>query len=89
MTEQKTSRHLRSVAWQTVLKRLRAEFPDEHGTLCAQLRGKKNATQIASTQLRRRHPERAAEMYREEVAARGLPAPRPQPGRWPNGQSDG
>jgi len=62
---------LRSAAYGAALRRLRAEFPQEQQHLLAAYRGA-NRSQKASLELRRRHPERAAELYREELTARGL-----------------
>jgi hypothetical protein len=39
--------------------------------------------------LRQRHPAEASELYQEELLARGLPEPLPQPGRWPKEATDG
>lgn len=79
----KTPRHLRSVAYAAVLRRLRAEFPREYRVLLFTFRESTAPTQKASIELRQRHAERAAKLYSEEVTARGLPSPRPQTGRWP------
>jgi len=84
-----TPRHLRSVAYAAVLRRLRAEFPREYRVLLFTFRDSLHPSQTASVALRRRRAGRAAELYREEVMARGLPSPRPQTGRWPTGEVDG
>jgi len=84
----KTPRHLRSVAYAAVLRRLRAEFPREYRVLLFTFRDSLHPSQTASVELRRRQSARAAELYREEVTARGLPSPRPQTGRWPTGEVD-
>lgn len=81
MTERRPfagSRALRSYASAAVLTRLRAEYPLEQAELLAEYRGSgnPNASQKAATELRRRHPGRAAELYAEEVVKRGLPAPK-------------
>lgn len=73
---EKAPRYLRSLASQAVLRRLRGEFPADYRRVFPAYRDSRNPTQAASLELRRRHPERAAEIYAEEVVARGLPAPR-------------
>lgn len=83
MSDAQHLRRLRSTAWQAALRRLRAEYKREQKDLCAAFHDRPNTSQSAATELRRRHPARAAELYREEVLARGLPAPKPQKGRWP------
>lgn len=81
----KEVRALRSQAYAVVLRRLRAEYPGEHQQLLALHADRENPTQAASVALRRRHPDRAGAMYREELLARGLAPGGPQPGRWPAG----
>ena len=76
-------RFARASAFAAALRRLRHEYPTEYRRLLAVAITRSTATVWASTQLRRRHPARASVLYAEELAARGLPAPRPQPGRWP------
>lgn len=78
-------RRVRSDAWAAMLVRLRAEHLDEYRGLLKARSGKKNATILTRTELRQRHPVRAKQLYQEELLARGLPAPAPQPGRWPDG----
>lgn len=68
-------RSLRSSAFSAALRRLRSEYPREQRQLCVRFHGWPNPSQSASTELRRRHPQRAAELYCDELARRGLPAP--------------
>jgi hypothetical protein len=89
VADAKELRRLRGAAWGAMLTRLRAEHLAEHGQLLAKYSPAHNATISASTDLRRAHRARAAELYREEVLARGLPDPKPRPGRWPKEASDG
>ena len=78
------ARRLRAAAYAATMARLRAEFAREQKDLCAAYQGRPNPSQAASVELRRRHPERAAAIYREEVLAGGLPEPVKQAGRWPS-----
>lgn len=74
---------LRSSAHAAARRRMRAEFPVEYRHVYAEVGKRPNQTQEASKRLSHRHPERFAELYREECLARGLPEPKPRAGRWP------
>ncbi len=71
--ETRRRRALRSTADQAVLRRLREEFPLEYRVIFTALGIVQGRTQTASRRLRQEHTARAAEIYDEELRARGLP----------------
>lgn len=84
MTPDESARQ-RCYAYAAMCKRLRAEYGTEYKYLLAGCRQTRNPTQAATKKLAGRYPQRAAELYREEVLTRGLPEPRPKRGRLPGG----